>query len=58
MVVGQEDVADGRTPLRASESDEPLAEAIHRAIAAKPKGHDFIIGRGAAVTRHMNVTGG
>ncbi len=58
MCLGQEDFADLRAPLRASESDGPLIEAIHRAIAAKPKGHDFIIGRGAAVTRHMNVTGG
>ena len=58
MCLGQEDFADLRTPLRASESDATLNEAIHQAIAAKPKGHDFIIGRGAAVTRHMNVTGG
>ncbi len=58
MCLGQEDFVDLRTPLRASESDEPLIEAIHRAIAAKPKGHDFLIGRGAAVSRHMNVTGG
>ena len=58
MCLGQEDSADLRTPLRASESDEPLIEAIHKAIAAKPKGHDFLIGRGAAITRHMNVTGG
>ncbi len=44
--------------LRFRYGDEPLIEAIHRAIAAKPKGHDFLIGRGAAVSRHMNVTGG
>ena len=58
MCLGQEDFADLRAPLRASESDGPLIEAIHRASAAKPKGHDFLIGRGAAVSRHMNVTGG
>jgi cyclic pyranopterin phosphate synthase len=58
MCLGQEDFADLRSPLRSSESDGALIEAIHQAIAAKPKGHDFIIGRGAAVTRHMNVTGG
>ena len=61
MCLGQEDAADLRTPLRASESDAPLMDAIERAIARKPKGHDFIIDRttkNPAVGRHMNVTGG
>jgi cyclic pyranopterin phosphate synthase len=61
MCLGQEDAADLRTPLRASESDEPLYEAIERAIARKPKGHDFVIDRRKqrpAVPRHMSVTGG
>ena len=61
MCLGQEDAADLRTPLRASESDAPLHRAIENAIARKPKGHDFIIDRTArapAVGRHMSVTGG
>jgi cyclic pyranopterin phosphate synthase len=61
MCLGQDDVADLRTPLRASESDAALVSAIHDAIARKPKGHDFIIDRRhnkPAVSRHMSVTGG
>jgi cyclic pyranopterin phosphate synthase len=61
MCLGQEDAADLRTPLRASESDSPLHAAIDAAIARKPKGHDFIIDRRQqrpAVARHMSVTGG
>ena len=61
MCLGQEDAADLRTPLRRSESDEALVDAIHEAIGRKPKGHDFIIDRRhtrPAVGRHMSVTGG
>jgi cyclic pyranopterin phosphate synthase len=61
MCLGQEDAADLRAPLRASESDDMLHEAIERAIARKPKGHDFVIDRTTrlpAVGRHMSVTGG
>ena len=61
MCLGQEDAADLRTPLRASEADDLLDAAIDRAIARKPKGHDFIIDRKhqrPAVSRHMSVTGG
>lgn len=61
MCLGQEDAADLREPLRRSESNDALIEAIHEAIARKPKGHDFIIDRrhkGPAVGRHMSVTGG
>jgi cyclic pyranopterin phosphate synthase len=61
MCLGQDDAADLRAPLRASESDAPLYAAIDRAIARKPKGHDFIIdrrNRRPALTRHMSVTGG
>ena len=61
MCLGQEDAADLRAPLRASESDAPLIGAIRDAILRKPKGHDFIIDRGTAlpaVGRHMSVTGG
>ena len=62
MCLGQDDDADLRAPLRASEGDELLETAIDEAIARKPKGHDFVIDRdngGApALARHMNVTGG
>ncbi len=61
MCLGQEDAADLRAAVRASESDEPLEAAIHEAIARKPKGHDFIIDRRhdtPALGRHMSVTGG
>ncbi len=61
MCLGQEDAVDLRAPLRASSSDELLLQAIDRAIARKPKGHDFMIERRAAppaVSRHMSVTGG
>jgi cyclic pyranopterin phosphate synthase len=61
MCLGQEDAADLRTPLRASEGNELLNAAIDNAIARKPKGHDFVIDRRhkqPAVARHMSVTGG
>src|SRR6478735_7847555 len=43
MCLGQEDAADLRSVLRASESNEPVYTAIVEAIARKPKGHDFVI---------------
>ena len=60
MCLGQEDSADLRAPLSASESDHLLNAAIDAAIAAKPKGHDFVIERGGkpAVARTMSTTGG
>ena len=60
MCLGQNDAADLRLPLRASEDDALLSQAIDEAIGRKPKGHDFIIGRNnrPAVARHMSVTGG
>jgi len=61
MCLGQDDDADLRGPLRASEGDDLLSAAIDEAINRKPKGHDFVIDRehgGPAVSRHMSVTGG
>jgi len=61
MCLGQDDAADLRKPLRASNRNELLSEAIQEAITRKPKGHDFIIDRRhdkPAVSRHMSVTGG
>ncbi len=45
LCLGQEDSANLREPLRASEANERLNAAIDDAIARKPKGHDFVIGR-------------
>jgi cyclic pyranopterin phosphate synthase len=59
--LGHEDASDLRKPLRASDDDSLLADAIDVAIGLKPKGHDFIIDRRhnrPSVSRHMSVTGG
>jgi len=59
--LGQEGKSDLRAPLRASEADGPLDEAIEAAIGLKPKGHDFDYSRGVEggqMTRHMSHTGG
>jgi cyclic pyranopterin phosphate synthase len=59
MCLGQEDAADLRAPLRASTDDDLLHAAIAAAIARKPKGHDFVIGRGERPhSRPMSLTGG
>jgi len=61
MCLGQDDAADLRAPLRASEGNELVSQAIDEAIGRKPKGHDFIIDRRTrrpSVSRHMSVTGG
>ncbi|WP_201454934.1 GTP 3',8-cyclase MoaA [Ahrensia marina] len=61
MCLGQDDAADLRTPLRKSEGNELVSQAIDEAISRKPKGHDFIIDRATkrpSVSRHMSVTGG
>jgi GTP 3',8-cyclase len=60
MCLGQEDAVDLRGPLRASEADHLLHAAIDAAIAAKPKGHDFVIERAGkpALARTMATTGG
>lgn len=61
MCLGQDDAADLRKPLRASESDDLLFAAIDEAIGRKPKSHEFVIepgNGGPALSRHMNMTGG
>ena len=62
MCLGQDDSVDLRGILRAApESDAPVEAAIRAAVAAKPKGHDFVIDRArgdAVLHRHMNTTGG
>ena len=58
--LGQEDATDLRAVIRSGASDDELIEAIRLAVDAKPKGHDFHIGRGLApaLARHMSTTGG
>ncbi|HET7085980.1 MAG TPA: GTP 3',8-cyclase MoaA [Rhizomicrobium sp.] len=61
MCLGQESSVDLRAPLRASADNAALSEAIDRALAAKPKSHDFLLpvrGAAPALGRHMSVTGG
>jgi cyclic pyranopterin phosphate synthase len=61
LCLGQEDAADLREPLRASDSDEVARAAILEAIGRKPQGHDFDQQRladGAQVVRFMSLTGG
>jgi len=60
MCLGQEDQADLRAPLRASQDDDALRQTIREAITRKPKGHDFDYSRGVhgQMTRHMSHTGG
>lgn len=61
MCLGQEDMADLRTPLRSTSQDMALEQAIRAAIALKPKGHDFDYSRqrtDGQMTRHMSHTGG
>ncbi|NBQ51155.1 MAG: GTP 3',8-cyclase MoaA [Marivivens sp.] len=59
--LGQEGHSDLREPLRASNDNDVLEAAIHRAIGLKPKGHDFDYSRQTVdgrVSRHMSHTGG
>lgn len=61
LCLGQEDAADLRSVLRTAPGDAgALDAALDAAILRKPKGHDFVISRGAApaVSRHMSMTGG
>ncbi len=61
MCLGQDDSADLRAPLRASQSDGPLHAAIEAAMRQKPRGHDFVIDRrtaAPALARPMSMTGG
>lgn len=61
MCLGQNDAADLRATLRATDHEGLLNAAIDEAISRKPKGHDFFIDRThnqPAVARHMSVTGG
>lgn len=61
MCLGQSASVDLRAPLRSGIGDAVLHAAIDRAVAAKPKAHDFttpVFGAAPAQPRHMSVTGG
>ena len=61
LCLGQEDSADLRQVIRGGASDAELDAAIRRAVARKPKGHDFVIARREerpTIARHMSLTGG
>ena len=61
MCLGQDDAADLRAVMRGGADEAELEAEIRRAIARKPRGHDFIIDRrapAAAVARTMSLTGG
>jgi len=61
LCLGQDDAADLRAPLRASDSDDTVRSAMLEAISRKPRGHDFDAARledGAQVVRFMSLTGG
>ena len=61
MCLGQEDAADLRAPLRASEGERSAAcghRRSHRAQAQGPRLHHRPPPQAPAVARHMSVTGG
>jgi len=61
MCLGQDDKVDLREALRLDPTGATLRAAIRAAIEKKPEAHDFETAAAeerAAVTRHMNVTGG
>ena len=59
LCLGQEDRLELRDILREGGA-AALDDALDRAMAMKPRGHDFTIRRAAApaVSRHMSLTGG
>jgi cyclic pyranopterin phosphate synthase len=59
LCLGQEHSADLRRALRANPTDdERVKQAIHDAMAIKPRGHDFDLTEQPIIFRHMNATGG
>jgi len=60
LCLGQDDMVDLRAALREG-GLAGLEAGLDRAMQLKPKGHDFLLERGASsgsVSRHMSVTGG
>lgn len=59
LCLGQEHSVDLRAVVRTHPGDlERLKQEIVASMAIKPKGHDFDLGVGPVILRHMNVTGG
>jgi cyclic pyranopterin phosphate synthase len=59
LCLGQEHSVDLRAILRDRPGDDgALQEAIVKALAIKPRGHDFQVGGEARIVRFMNHTGG
>jgi cyclic pyranopterin phosphate synthase len=60
LCLGQDLFIDLKTPLKASESDGPLYQAIEQAMMEKPQGHHFAEGhlKVPAVLHAMGMTGG
>ncbi len=59
LCLGQEHSADLRRALRANPIDDArVKQAIVCAMSLKPRGHDFDLGAGSVIRRHMNMTGG
>lgn len=59
LCLGQEHAADLRAVLRGQPGDEQaLREALVGAMALKPRGHDFDLGKRPQILRFMNHTGG
>ncbi|KAB7784033.1 GTP 3',8-cyclase MoaA [Methylorubrum populi] len=58
--LGQDDATDLKAHLRTSATDDVIVRLIDQALGRKPKGHDFILRRGASpqLARHMSETGG
>ncbi|HAI69910.1 MAG TPA: GTP 3',8-cyclase MoaA [Gammaproteobacteria bacterium] len=59
LCLGQEHSVDLRRVIRANPGDiGPLKQAIIKAMAIKPQGHDFELDREPHILRYMNMTGG
>ena len=59
LCLGQEHSVDLRRVIRANPGDiTPLKQSIIKAMAIKPKGHDFELDRQPQILRYMNTTGG
>jgi len=58
--MGQSGMVELRELLRSSESNKALIKRIYAAIAAKPKGHEFLIEKDkvCGISRHMSELGG
>ncbi len=59
LCLGKENSVDLRRVIRAYPGEiAPLKRTIVKAMAIKPKGHDFELEQDAQILRYMNVTGG